>query len=438
MKSQDLREVENLAADSLPPSTDLRDNHVHGASKVAQVGPQSAGALLEAMLDGVDLSKMKGMLLLDLFPHTGDMLEAFALQQRLYSKKVTLGYMGFFDSQTHLTWAETFVKDSLVDKILEGSLNMPNGEKLEKEISPDLLDNLPPKPQLNVLVWTKDSTVSLPTAVVKKWQGHAVVGQQFAEFLEDFTNKGFTVADPCQESSEDKEEPSKRTAPGGDETGSTTRSPKRVKCMDLTTRLVQANAVSEALLFEASLAGKNPAVLQIRANHTVYLHNKTETEYSSPDKGFLTSFGKGQFKLVKAGDNQATGYTFNLTGSEDLVVSNGQVCTVGELVQTMREKKPDCQVCYHNLTTDPQNPKKFSLQQTHCVAFQPKALEEKDKLDQNNLGTKEPWTTWQGSDAMNLLWAVRWVTKGLTPVKPVVHLKERVVLKAGEVCRLSK
>lgn len=438
VKSKDLREIENLSADSLPPSTDLRDNHVHGASKVCQVGPEACAALLQSMLEGADTSKLTGLLLLDLFPHTADMLEAFCLQQRVHAKNLTLSYMGFFESQTHLTWAETFVKEILVGKIEEGSLNMPNGDRLDKEISEDLLESLPRKPDLNVLVWTKEGNLAIPAGLVKKWQGHALVGDKFAHLLSSFSEKGVTVADDSAAtgSTEQGQNPSPNKRGGADNQDSAA---KRLKLdfLDLSQRLLEANAVSEPLLFEAVLGGKAAPTLQLRSNHLVVLYNKTETTYTSSAAPFLAGFGKGSFKLVKPGED-TKGHKFEMKSSEDLVVLNGSVQTLGKVVCDMRDKKPDCQVCYHNLTPDTEDAKKFSLQTTHCVAFLPKGLEEKDKVDQNNLAVKEGWATWQDSAAVQVLWAVRWVTKGLTPVKPVVHLRQAVSLNPGAMCRLSK
>jgi hypothetical protein len=392
-------------------------------------------------MTGSNLGAVKGLILLDLFPHTGDMLEAFCQRQRLHSDFLTLGYVGFFENQSELTWAETMIKDLMISKIESGEMKMPNGDTLEKEMNEDLLEALPRKPDLNVLVFsgTDAHELSMPTALPKEWQGHATFGAEFAEFLSEFEKKYKIVEAPAMECG--VAGPGGKKRAGGADGGlqqnlagkvasKKARSSVEIPSQDLAD-------VKEALLFEAKMVGKAAASLQIRALHAVYLV-AGEEEYTSATDGFLCGFGKGSFKLVKAADAaSAAGVQFCLGGSEDLVVFNGQVCALGKIVSDMRVTKPDAPVCYHNLTLDAEDPKKFTLQQTHHINFVPQPEAEGQPVNINNIAVKEPMDTWKTSDHMRLLWAVRWVAKGLMPVKPVIHLKGHVALKPGKACSLA-
>lgn len=60
-------------------------------------------------------------------------------------------YFGFTESQDELTYIHSHLKDSLAESY-EGGAPTPTGEKVEQSISADLVESLPPKPRMNVLV----------------------------------------------------------------------------------------------------------------------------------------------------------------------------------------------------------------------------------------------------------------------------------------------
>ena len=64
------------------------------------------------------------------------------------------------------------------------------------------------------------------------------------------------------------------------------------------TVVVEASSISEALLYEAKMSGKDVPMLQLRANHSVYIFNRLSQEWSS-DRGHVCGFGRGEFKKVK-------------------------------------------------------------------------------------------------------------------------------------------
>ena len=77
--------VEDLAEDALPYTTEVRDSHVHGASKYCQLGAPAWEKVLEGTLSGTDLSDVPALLIVDLFPRPGDLLQAFCAQCGLRS-----------------------------------------------------------------------------------------------------------------------------------------------------------------------------------------------------------------------------------------------------------------------------------------------------------------------------------------------------------------
>ena len=69
--------VEDLAEDALSYTTEVRDSHVHGAAKYCQLGATVWDKVLEGTLSGTDLSDVPALLIVDLFPRPGDLLQAF-------------------------------------------------------------------------------------------------------------------------------------------------------------------------------------------------------------------------------------------------------------------------------------------------------------------------------------------------------------------------
>lgn len=146
LASKEMREVEILADDSLPLSLDDRDR-VGLASKSWQIGAAACQAILEGITTGLN-PEPPAIVIVDLFARNGDMAEAFC--------KFRLGrsnafYFGFTESQDELTYIHSRLKDSLAESY-EGGAPTPTGEKVEQSISADLVESLPPKPRMNVLV----------------------------------------------------------------------------------------------------------------------------------------------------------------------------------------------------------------------------------------------------------------------------------------------
>ena len=199
-------------------------------------------------------------------------------------------------------------------------------------------------------------------------------------------------------------------------------------------------SITEVLIKETKMTGigncKDLPTLQIRSNHKIYILNSTLQEWSS-NMGFVAGFGKGIFKLVKAdgSDLPEKAIEFKYTNSLDHVVFNGVVVTLGKVVNEQKAKNPAITVCYHSLTIDDADPKKFECTQTHKVTFIPKDDQAEKDITINTIACKEELKYWS-TDVVQLMWIVRWTAKGLMPVKPVIHLKGQLTVPAGRACLL--
>ena len=172
-----LQEIEDLADDALPSSTDGRDNHVHGASKYCQIGVSAWEALLSGVIGGVGLTDVPGAIIIDLYPRTGDLLESFCRSRALYS--TSLFYVGIGEDQIETTWIHKMAVEALANRIEQGNATIPGVAKLETAISEDLIEPLPKVPDMNRLIISGEKRPALAPQLGGKevaaahniWQG---------------------------------------------------------------------------------------------------------------------------------------------------------------------------------------------------------------------------------------------------------------------------
>jgi hypothetical protein len=446
-----MKETEDLSADALPPSIDLAQSRVQGGLKYCQLGVQAWQALMAGTFEGPCLADVPGILVLDLYPRVGDLAFAFCKHRNLQNQNSTsLFYFGVCEDQREADWISSSLKEDLVENYVTGSVALPNNQKISKELPHELLEPLPALPKMNILITTGDDEKKLhiPGGLVKKWQFHEreTLSKEFVQWLDVFAQT-HSVLDETDVSAVTGSGQKRINKDGDSETPS-----KKAKIDSA--HVVESSKIEHALLVETKLP-KDNLFLQLRAGHRLYICNKGPAETTLDQDFFIAGFGKGNFKLMKESDS-ASDYAveFKLQSSDDLVCFNGKICAVGTVVADQREKKPDCQICYHKLTPADDNPKKFVLQQTHRIAFhsttkedgglgpgsEKKNAEGKNQpaeVNQGNFAVKEPVKIWQGSPSMHVLWTVRWAAKGLMPVKPCVYLKAIANLGVGRSLSLN-
>ena len=419
LNPKDMKEIEDLSPDALPPSMDPRDIHVHGGAKYNQIGTDACSAVIAGVLDGA--SPGPAVLILDLYPRVGDMMVAFT-DQKAQHVATSLFYCGIYETQQEETWATNMCLDTLAEKRLSDD---------QKDINADLLETLPKLPTFNRMVVqyvdedkSKTPQLGIPLSIVKTWQMHSAFGSQFGAWLTKFTET-YSIIDGT---------PQKRPLPGGP--GSDPPSVKKAKIMQLD-NIMEVSNITDALIHECRMAGtKDAPMLQMRGAHMLYIVNQSPTQEWTSCQGFVCGYGKGGFKLVKVDADDSTGVMFTMTGSKDKVVFNGVVQLLGKVVADQREKKPDATVCYHKLEALPEDPKEFSLTPEHKVAFYPADADKDPLITCTNFATKFTKAHWEApSNSIAALWMVRWSAKGLMPVKPVVHLVGSATLPPGRALK---
>ena len=438
MSASLMKEVEDLSAEALPPSTDK--NYIHGAPKFAQLGSEAWNALMTGMLDGANLKDIPAVIFLDLFVNVGESLRAFCTQRPNYVTTTSMFWVGVCLSTKEIEWIQKEAKEFLIEPYESGSLPMPQGMRQAPAATADDSFNIPTRPTMNVLVISADNRLQMPAAVVKEWQLKPKFGQQFGAWLDDFMTK-YSVSDTDDKTIVKGDEPTEPANAKRKSSGKSGASPAKVpKLESLDKFIVDASDIKDALLTEAVLPGKLAVSFQIRAGHEVYVLNKSTSLWQSPSLCMCAGYGKGSFKLIKPDtpeENVSDCVEFKLESHNDIVIFNGQAVTVGQVVSEQHLKKPDAEVCYHKMTFSEANPKEFVLKQTHKIMFAP-AKDESDREAKNgNIACKEPIATFTAGPCLQVLWTVRWTAKGLMPVKPAVYLKGSIALPPGKACHCT-
>ena len=203
-----------------------------------------------------------------------------------------------------------------------------------------------------------------------------------------------------------------------------------------TSLVLESAKVKEPLLQECKLwsAGRDQAWIQLRANHTAVINNKDDKkDFTLSCWDFVSGFGRGRLMLLK-GENETPKphqLEFKLENQDDMVLLNNIPISVGKALERQRESKPDAQICYHKTNIDMTDPSKMTFQQTHHVVFENTIDGKVAETSNANFAAKEEYQTWAASDAVRIIWAVRWTAKGLQPIKPVLVLQGSCVVAPG-------
>ena len=165
------------------------------------------------------------------------------------------------------------------------------------------------------------------------------------------------------------------------------------------------------------------------------MNTSTGKEMAINTNEHVAGFGKGGFKLIKDAALLADkNVEFKLLGPDTIIQVNGVTTTLVKVLQQQRESVPDCKVNYHKITWDPKDLQKFTIEQTHRVAFCPS-----DSAGQTscaNVATKEKSEEWN-NQVTQLIWVCKWTRKGLMPLKPAVVLRGELTLPAEHCAMLA-
>ena len=273
----------------------------------------------------------------------------------------------------------------------------------------------------------------MPGQLMKRWISDPQCSKEFKDYLDKFCVKYSVLEEGVVLNPDDPNKNSNKRVTGGG--GATEESP--LKKLKMNNSLVVLGSVIKApLLFECKSSAKDGGYIQIRAGNVAVYNNKSNNEINMGSMESVASFGKGAFRITKGDENiPPEQVPFRLTSEADLVCLNGVVSTVGKVYFDQQKTKPGCQVCYHTTKINEEDTTKIQFTSTHKIGFL--AAEADSQLSPANIASKLPYEVWSKSNAVTMVWHVRWTAKGLQPVKPALFTKGAVVVPAGSCCYLA-
>ncbi len=124
--------LQDLAPDSLPPTTDARASFIDGAAKFAQIRPQACATVIQDLFTGAHYEH-KAVLFIDTFVNVGDWLNGFVTARNSLTNTSAF-FFGMCESQSDLDWAHANLIETLTGLYKSGELQMPGGAKLKDRL----------------------------------------------------------------------------------------------------------------------------------------------------------------------------------------------------------------------------------------------------------------------------------------------------------------
>ena len=191
-------------------------------------------------------------------------------------------------------------------------------------------------------------------------------------------------------------------------------------------------------------------MIRVSTDRSWLLVNVSQNVVALPAGTVLAGFGPGTFKHVprlaegKLGPADVEKHIlFDMKNANTHVLHNGKLTTLGEIVNAVQGNRAATDICYHSQKPAPsEDPKHFELERKHevyyCPASKTNAQVEESGDDPTNLELKGssslaslvPLSTCK-FEHCSIMWAVKWATKGLMPIKPQVALTYDVEIQPG-------
>ena len=323
----------------------------------------------------------------------------------------------------------------------------------------------PPPPVLSLLAWgtgKAKETLKTPDKVVKAWCDHSQFGSEFKEFLEN-ARKEFDldvkVAPGSDDNTEQPATANKRRRNNDGSATATGSAPRPASPSAALKVIGDASAAAElpALCWESKITAVPQVSIKITVGQGVYLVNSGQDTVVKCGTIFA-GFYKGKFFIAGSSDgeaNETTDHRFSLQSHQDMVFLNSKFLSLGEIVASKRLLTPsDATIGYHTLEdATSESPQGFNLTcKTECffrVMDFPAKVKKEEQDDASakllipsaHLGGTLPPAVWNKSDAVKVLWAVKWPAvsaKGLQPIRPMIAAIKDIPIGANQCVELIK
>ena len=324
---------------ALPMTTDDSAS-VRGGKRYEQIGSNAALKLLESVLDGDLPAGISAVVIVDTSLNVGDFF--FAWLERVKALKFPVFFVGATCDHTALEWFTHHRQEDLSEKLLAGQLQLPGFQGRPKTPPADVLTAPPSKPALNVCTVRSGPTLAVPQRLLDEWGQHPVRSDEFLAKVKAIVEE---FGEPAAEADTAEVQPDTE-APSAKRRR--TSEPVTVQTMDVTA--VPQTKLAEAALqnLKRELSGK--VLLRIDTAQSWYLTNTSGREANLTAGMIVAGFGPGSFwHQPRNGQEVATVDKEKLLlfdmSSEEFVLHNGKLESLGELLQARETEKGKVAVC---------------------------------------------------------------------------------------------
>ena len=186
---------------------------------------------------------------------------------------------------------------------------------------------------------------------------------------------------------------------------------------------------------------------QLFPGNLLYLLNSTAADINAC--GFLCGWQKGKWwskeNAPGAGEiDSSVNLVWKFTNSSEIVMLDNVCQTLYSIMEKQKSTAPEKALLrFHKLKDDPEGshgPGDFQIEMVHEVAWRAErvtvAAGPGSKQNPATLAALLPADCWDPASCV-LTWHTRWAKQGLTGVKPVVHLKQNVVISPEHALKLT-
>ena len=284
-----------------------------------------------------------------------DMLEAFAIKK--IGSRIPMQYFGVVGDASA---KDSIIKarvENLATRVKAGLLTLP-GVTYAAEMPRDLVEAVPPMPELQCMIWDSDARrLRIPQELLAKWGAHRDFGEKFK-----------MVLDKAKEDLQYEQ---------GIETASSTSTKREAGNVESASPAKKMKLADGAVFPMAKLEGssvisvKLPMVkagveFKILMGNKGIITNDNDVAVHIKKGTALLGFGKVTWRKLKEGDDKLLDRELpvSFTSSSDLITFAGNVCTMLEVVDAKRKTGAAANVCYHVLKEDLQSdlPGAFKLE----------------------------------------------------------------------------
>jgi hypothetical protein len=250
-----------------------------------------------------------------------------------------------------------------------------------EELPLDQIKAAPDKPELNVLLWGKQKVKSLhcealnlPPKYLTRYHDHPMFGSRFQKWFADAQATQYLNAKPVANAGGrgDGGEPAVKKPKTDNVDNLKTDQPQAaIKCIEIPNADLPSPLLHRVVLTTVKVG---LAKIVTASGHVIYTSNESDKPISMCVGELYAGFYKGKWTQHKGADEDipTNAVQFFLEDATNLVHTNGQLITVGALIDRKRNAlAADTTVKYHTKVDSPQpgDPGHFLLKQEHKVLF---------------------------------------------------------------------